>query len=687
MIISVSIPATHVSTSDADGFASRTARRCLISMSERALHGRSSFQFSLKKLLFVLGIVLLASMTALSQDRHEGPRIEFIERVVSEAQDSIKIPFKIRGASNKRVRVRVDSAVDGVVSSEITLSNKSEHVLLVNLFGGDNRIAFIVFVNDEPQTVWNDSIKVFCSGRWCKKPFTMPSDSVAEELGDLDEEEPPKKKQVKAGKAKDNDSKPEDAEDEPNDEDAEVGESKTKDGKQKGSIKILVPEQTNVVYQDATVIPLTVEVKKRKNGNKKNGPELKQIAKVFVRVLNGGKPIEQEKYNWEVEFPDGEDSAKLNPMVRIGKDTNTITVFDADKPLAEADQDSRDVTCEGEKCGSDPAVSTIVTNSLNTRAVVGLEQVGASSADSEMKPFLDFFFTAPIRFTPKTAELPRVSTWGQIRLSATPQQAAAIGVFPSNLSNQVATASNSTGLVQSFDFLAGFEARAFGANKFSTSLVPGVKQRTAFYFTAGGGAISPLSTTRQSAQIWKVPAEDSSQRAVFVERFGEAAGKKSYIAFVLPERDRFLRQFYAGIRLKTFFYDRNEQLINRFPGILDVMFGQNEAVTGGSLKHDVKDSNGETIGRRRSYVMRLDGFYPLPFKEASFLYLYGTAMLKLGNGGVRVSTPLFLDPAPEISVTNKDVFIQRAVQDQDYYKIGVGINLTELFNRKPATPK
>jgi hypothetical protein len=325
------------------------------------------------------------------------------------------------------------------------------------------------------------------------------------------------------------------------------------------------------------------------------------------------------------------------------------------------------------------------TNSVNERLIVGLEQAGASSANSETKPFLDLFFTRPL----SKGDLPRVSIWGQIRLSTTPEQVGATGAFPSNLVNQVAQTGKTVDLVESFDFLAGLEVKVFSSGGHFPSLAPGKKQKNHFYLLAGGGAINPLTTTKESAQIFKVPSTDSPQRQLFVDRFGADAANKTYVAFVFPERDRFFRQFYAGFRLKTFYYenDNDNKMLNQFPGMLDVMFGQNEAVTGGRLKNDVTDSSGKIIGRKRSYVFRLDGFYPLPIKSASFLYLYGTAMMKIGGGGVRITTPLFLDTAPgDVLVTNKDVFIAPTLQiNRDYYKIGIGIDLFDLFNRKPKT--
>ena len=87
-------------------------------------------------------------------------------------------------------------------------------------------------------------------------------------------------------------------------------------------------------------------------------------------------------------------------------------------------------------------------------------------------------------------------------------------------------------------------------------------------------------------------------------------------------------------------------------------------------------------------VLRFDAFYPFPLREANFLYFYGTAIMKIGAGGVRIQNPLFLDTAPgDVLITDPKVFIpssdlQKIFQpSRDYYKLGVGINLTELFNR------
>ncbi len=135
-----------------------------------------------------------------------------------------------------------------------------------------------------------------------------------------------------------------------------------------------------------------------------------------------------------------------------------------------------------------------------------------------------------------------------------------------------------------------------------------------------------------NAQIFKIPApaiDDtpaSSQRGEFVARFGEPPPDKTYVGFVPLERDRFFRQYYAGIRLKSHYCDNDDctQFKNSFPSIVDLGIGQNEAVTGGTFKQKGK----------RAWVVRIDAFYNLPFKPANFLYLYASSDLDVTGCGV-----------------------------------------------------
>jgi hypothetical protein len=422
---------------------------------------------------------------------------------------------------------------------------------------------------------------------------------------------------------------------------------------------------SRLVAQDAAFAPLAITV---------NKPE---ISRIKVRVYGSEKDKKDgtwkanDKHTFESEIialQRGEDTVYETVNLAPG-DLNLVKVFDVSKgDIKEGDAELQKFEIKRGK-GREEKTAFHNVQSLNTRAIVGFEQAGASAASSEGKPFLDFFFTAPLRYKPYDDDLPRAAVWGNIRLASIPQQVSTFGTFGTNFVDPLAENKLNT-LVQGFDFLVGPEIRLFGSNKASSGVIPGVRQRTKVYFAAGFGAISPLSTDRGSVDIRQTPAANSPQREEFLNLFPGAKDKK-YIAFVFPDRDRFLRQYYAGLRLKTHFYD-DAGLINRFPAMFDIMFGQNEAVTGGRLKN---------------VIMKLEGFYPFPVRGANFLYLYGTAMMKLG-GGVRISTPLFLDTADStVQITNTDLFIAPTLQsDKDYYRIGIGVNLTELFGRKPPPP-
>ncbi|HEV2914372.1 MAG TPA: hypothetical protein VGX92_13935 [Pyrinomonadaceae bacterium] len=372
------------------------------------------------------------------------------------------------------------------------------------------------------------------------------------------------------------------------------------------------------------------------------------------------------------------DPAPQSIIVRLNEERNTISVFGRDADEEKITNTATTViTCL--RCKGASSVRT--GSSIFTRAILGFEQSGGSASDSQQKPFLDFFFGAPIgggRRRDGDDTPPRFSTWGNVRFASVPRQGVT-GATLQNFASNFATTFQGldvNGLVQGFDFMAGLDIRLIPTgDKGYFNLIPGTKQRTSVSFTLGAGAISPLTSRQIPPQIFVVPKVNNVIDPTFLALFPEAKDKTN-IAFVTPERDRFFRQYYGGLRFKTFFYDKHDVLINRFPAILDVTFGQNEIVS----------------GKLHNTVFRLEGFYPFPFKATSFLYLYGTAMLKLGGHGAESTLPLFLNsPSPPISLPNPNtaiVPIDRHPQfqpSQDYYRFGFGINLIELLDRfRPA---
>src|SRR5437763_2134438 len=98
-----------------------------------------------------------------------------------------------------------------------------------------------------------------------------------------------------------------------------------------------------------------------------------------------------------------------------------------------------------------PAEFTNPFSSLNKRFIVGVEQAGAASAKSEGKPFLDLFINTPL-LRDGEEEPARVSFWGDVRLTSTPEQ---IGAFANVSSNAIGsiTGGNLNQLNLCFDFV------------------------------------------------------------------------------------------------------------------------------------------------------------------------------------------------------------------------------------------
>lgn len=328
------------------------------------------------------------------------------------------------------------------------------------------------------------------------------------------------------------------------------------------------------------------------------------------------------------------------------------------------------------------------------KSIIGIEQSGASSAKSEQRPFLNFYFNAPIKIIKKRKSNSKnknaegeedlkdktlfggFSVWGDVRLTTTPVQS--IGSLAEFTPGGFATsfvqgdnASKINDLVRSFDFLIGVEQQIISPqNDVSLGPFPG---RISLSLIAAGGAITPLSSDKTTL-YFKIPTVNSGMNLDprFTNLFPDIdfTGKTN-VAFVTPDRDRFYRQYYGGIRLKTFFEDKN---LENFPAVFDVMIGQNEAIT----------------NKLQGAILRVDGSTPLPINGAKFLTIFGSVNMRLSRN-VNESIPqFFLDPATGASLSGSDttiISIDRSpfqTRNRDIFRIGVGVDLFKLFKKEEA---
>ncbi len=316
-----------------------------------------------------------------------------------------------------------------------------------------------------------------------------------------------------------------------------------------------------------------------------------------------------------------------------------------------------------------------------TRSVVGIEQAGGSSANGDQKLFLDVFHSYALPFGKSGAQTePGWRWWANIRIASYPQQ---IGTTVGQLATGFANQLNRTPvnqLAQFGEFRTGVERRVAD---FQGTLVPSPAQaseKTSLGFFVYFGSLGSLSSPAATAQVFQAPPDGTPQSAAFQTAFPAAKypalglPTTQYIAFTTPARDRFFRQYGAGFRLTTRFFDSSGAAL---PGTatLSVSFGQNEFVTGGML---------------RGIVGTFEAFYPIPLgsrtKGAAVFYLFGRTDLRLG-GPAAFSTPLALIPAPLVPATNPNVAIIALPSNRDVYTIGIGIDAVQLilsFKAKPV---
>ena len=381
-----------------------------------------------------------------------------------------------------------------------------------------------------------------------------------------------------------------------------------------------------------------------------------------------------------------------------------------------------------------------IANHPSLRSVVGLDIGGATSTDTQQKLFVDFALNAPIGFLGYTvcsdaSGAPKTDRHGKVigdttkvirsyedcqnlrsqqekdqhvrygwkdqhadplesrlwwyfnpRITSIPQQASAL----SSLNVQGFTDSftaQKTSLVQGVDVQGGLEfmlvkprdGRAFYGSYKNT------KARLGLAWVVGGGFASPFAAPGNNPTVFTLDAA-SPLRHQFQATGTLICGANSpcdipasftNITFVNPERSRFFRKYYTGLRLKTYHFSQAyssqdcdpgyknecEGVYNAYPGILDITAGQDEQVTGGHLSN---------------WLLRLDAAYPLPFLPGT--YIFGgvnSAFLKNQN-----TAPVFLPGTSTTAISDPSVFqVQVPLRNRDNYRLGLGVDLLQVITR------
>lgn len=314
--------------------------------------------------------------------------------------------------------------------------------------------------------------------------------------------------------------------------------------------------------------------------------------------------------------------------------------------------------------------------SLMARAVVGYQQAAAAATKFEQNYFFDLFLSKSLPFqqsiSPDFGERGRI--WGAVRAISIPNTdsftiADAASSFVAKIS---ALKVNEAARV--FDYLGGVEYRIGGNNALLPSFDRQTKQKFSFSLIGSFGFVTPTDPLEKDPlPVYSITPQlrkALEERKLLTGKDDDPNKNKTNAVFVPNDRDRFFRQYYGGIRVQTYFFNRHNVPMQRFPAQLDFTIGQNEYVTG---------------GRFNGPVFRLDGYYPLPYEGLKFISLFGMAVFKPTR--VKESTPLLLKPADaSVKPYDDSVLIVPVSQfNRDYYRVGVGIDflsfVQKLLNR------
>ncbi len=313
-------------------------------------------------------------------------------------------------------------------------------------------------------------------------------------------------------------------------------------------------------------------------------------------------------------------------------------------------------------------------------SVIGLEQGGASSAKSDQRFFFDFHAARALPGRLHGILGPRWRWWGNVRIASYPQQITTpVAEFSAKFSEQVGQLKVNE-LADFGEFRTGLEFRLTGS---PVALIPdtGARfQRSALsvfaYFGALGQLNSPNLSMADRVPVFQLPVAGSPQKQRFDQVFPASqytalnARETRYLGLTTPERDRFFRQYGAGLRLTTFFFEDALGMPQPGPAMVAVSLGQNELVSGGYL---------------RGVVTNVEGIYPLRVLEVRksgeqfVLYLFGRANLRIS--GSRQTTPLLLQPATGISAADPRVAVIAQPSNRDMYSIGVGVDVVALISK------
>lgn len=306
-------------------------------------------------------------------------------------------------------------------------------------------------------------------------------------------------------------------------------------------------------------------------------------------------------------------------------------------------------------------------NQLTVQFIGGVEQSGYSSQINNTNGFLYAYFQSPY-WRPEKEKTGAL--WGRIRLLSGPLPSTVNVVAAVTNPEGTITSSNLTNVGQVVDYVFGPVVRLHQWDRPDAS-------SNRISLIAGVGATTPLSSSNIQYSLQAPPA-NSAQCLQLLSLYPSLtngsvapacnlinpATKEAIntISFAPVDRSNFLLKYGAGFRFSHMYPAKGQEI--PYSGSLDVTFGQDESTTGGRL---------------HGAVFKVDGIYPLAFGASSYLYVFGSASMKLT--GNKNTNPVVLATAqtPTLPLPTNVALLPLTQPDRDFYRFGVGLNITAIY--------
>jgi hypothetical protein len=266
--------------------------------------------------------------------------------------------------------------------------------------------------------------------------------------------------------------------------------------------------------------------------------------------------------------------------------------------------------------------------------------------------------------------------WGNIKITTLPQQISTSFVKIPEEFFDVVKGLKINEIASGVEYLVGFDWRLWKLR------LKGGKKTYSLNIIGAYGITTPNNPV-DSFQLFKLPAVGDKTREELAVKYGVDFTDKNFVAFLNPDRKKFFRQWFLGIRIKGYSKPEPveklengskiiESFVDEFPGIFEVSLGRNDFI--------VDNPNDFNTGKRNLLVLRMGGSYSFRIFKKFNVYFFGIAMLHFDKRAGQ-DKPIILEPAPlGTPFPAPDVTQITFVDDsRDYYRIGVGVELFEII--------